>query len=175
MVPCSADVQLRQGTGHSQTYHTGVQMTTRKPIDAFFASKAFAVVGVSADRKKFGNIVFRKMQEIGFRVLPVHPTLEAVEGETCYRSVSELPAEVQSVVTVIPPSQTERVIPACVQHGVKSIWMQPGSSSKQAVSAALDAGIHVIEGQCILMFLEPVQSVHKVHRWISKLVGTYPR
>jgi hypothetical protein len=32
-----------------------------------------------------------------------------------------------------------------------------------------------VDGQCILMFLEPVKSIHKVNRWINKVVGTYPR
>lgn len=150
-------------------------MATRIPIDRFFESRAFAVVGVSADRKKFGNTVFRHMRDAGFTVFPVHPTLETVEGERCYHSVGELPPEVTSVVMVVPPAQTERVIPACVQRGVKSVWMQPGSWSKPAMDAALEAGLHVVEGQCILMFLEPVKSVHRVHRWVNKVVGTYPR
>ena len=150
-------------------------MASRAPIDRFFDSEAFAVIGVSADRKKFGNAVFRKMRDAGLTVFPVHPTLESVEGEACYHSVGELPAEVKSVVTVVPPPQTERVVPACAEHGVTSVWMQPGSSSAHALDAARAAGMTVVDGQCILMFLEPVQSIHKVHRWINKAVGAYPR
>ena len=72
-------------------------MANRAPIDRFFDSEAFAVIGVSADRKKFGNAVFRKMRDAGLTVFPVHPTLASVEGEACYHSVGELPAEVKSV------------------------------------------------------------------------------
>jgi hypothetical protein len=150
-------------------------MATRAPIDRFFDSEAFAVVGVSADRKKFGNTVFRNMRDAGLTVFPVHPTLDSVEGEACYHSVGELPAEVKSVVTVVPPPQTERVIPLCAERGVTSVWMQPGSSSAPAIDTARAAGMNVVDGQCILMFLEPVKSIHKVHRWINKVVGTYPR
>jgi uncharacterized protein len=150
-------------------------MATRAPIDRFFDSAAFAVIGVSADRKKFGNTVFRNMRDAGLKVFPVHPTLDSVEGETCYHSVGELPAEVKSVVTVVRPTQSERVIPACAERGVTSVWMQPGSSSVPAIDTARAAGMNVVDGQCILMFLEPVKSIHKVHRWINKVVGTYPR
>lgn len=150
-------------------------MATRAPIDRFFDSEAFAVIGVSADRKKFGNTVFRNMRDAGLTVFPVHPTLDSVEGEACYHSVGELPAEVNSVVTVVPPPQTERVIPLCAERGVTSVWMQPGSSSAPAIDTARAAGMNVVDGQCILMFLEPVKSIHKVHRWINKVVGTYPR
>jgi len=150
-------------------------VATRAAIDAFFDSEAFAVIGVSADRKKFGNTVFRTMRDAGLTVFPVHPTLETVEGEVCYHSVAELPVEVGSVVTVVPAAQTERVIPACAERGVKSVWMQPGSASAAAIDAARVASLNVVDGQCILMFLEPVKSVHKVHRWINKVVGAYPR
>ncbi len=150
-------------------------MATRAPIDRFFDSEAFAVIGVSADRKKFGNTVFRNMRDAGLTVFPVHPTLDSVEGEACYHSVGELPAEVKSVVTVVPPPQTERVIPLCAERGVTSVWMQPGSSSAPAIDTARAAGMNVVDGQCILMFLEPVKSIHKVHRWINRVVGTYPR
>jgi uncharacterized protein len=150
-------------------------MASRAPIDRFFDSEAFAVIGVSADRKKFGNAVFRNMRDAGLTVFPVHPTLDSVEGEACYHSVGELPAEVKSVVTVVPPPQTERVIPLCAERGVTSVWMQPGSSSVPAVDTARAAGMNVVDGQCILMFLEPVKSIHKVHRWINRVVGTYPR
>lgn len=150
-------------------------MATREPIDTFFEADAYAVIGVSADRKKFGNTVFRTMLDAGLKVYPVHPTLESVEGEACYHAVGELPDGVTSVVTVVPPAQTERVIPACAQRGVKSIWMQPGSDSGPAVEVARKAGMNVVNGQCILMFLEPVKSVHRVHRWVNKVVGRYPR
>jgi predicted CoA-binding protein len=150
-------------------------MASREPIDTFFNSSAYGVIGVSADRKKFGNTVFREMRAAGLTVFPVHPTLEVVEGDACYHSVEDLPQEVTAVVTVVPPAQTERVVPACARRGVTSVWMQPGSSSKAAVDAATAAGMTVVDGQCILMFLEPVKSVHRVHRWINKVVGAYPR
>jgi predicted CoA-binding protein len=147
----------------------------RASINAFFDSPEFAVIGVSADRKKFGNTVFRAMRDSGLRVLPVHPSMKSVEGDACYHDVGELPVEVKSVVTVVPPAQTERVVQACIQRGVKSIWMQPGSASEAAAGAARAAGMTVVDGQCILMFLEPVKAIHKVHRWFNKAVGTYPR
>jgi hypothetical protein len=150
-------------------------MDSRIPIDAFFQAASYAVIGVSADRKKFGNTVFRTMRGAGLTVYPVHPLLETVEGDRVYHTVEELPDGVTAVVTVVPPAQTERVVQSCARRGVRSIWMQPGSSSKAAVEAATAAGLNVVEGRCILMFTEPVTSVHRIHRWFTKLVGAYPR
>jgi hypothetical protein len=36
-------------------------------------------------------------------------------------------------------------------------------------------GLDVVHGQCILMFAEPVASLHKFHRWIWKIVGKIPQ
>lgn len=149
-------------------------LAARADIEAFFEGPACAVIGVSANRKKFGNVVFRLMVEKQFTVYPVHPTLETVEGKRCYRTVADLPEDVKAVVTVVPPAVTERVVQECLGRGIRHFWMQPGSESPAAVSAVRAAGATVVQRECMLMFLEPVKSVHALHRWMKKLVGTYP-
>ncbi len=146
----------------------------RKAVAGFLAAKSFVVVGVSADRRKFGNAVFRAMREHGLSVVPVHRTLETVENEKCYPSVKEVGGNVEAVVTVIPPAETERVVQECAEAGVTRVWMQPGSSSERAISLAQERGIDVVHGECLLMFLEPVRSIHAFHRWAKKLFGRYP-
>jgi uncharacterized protein len=144
-------------------------------IQRFFASPVYAVIGVSANQRKFGNMVYRSMRDRGMTVYPVHRSLERVEGDVCYRSVLEIPGEVQSVVTVVPPVETERVIEECAQKGVRMVWMQNGSESDRASMLADQHGLGAVRGQCIMMFLEPVKSVHSFHRWVSRLVGSYPQ
>ena len=144
-------------------------------IAKFFSSPAFAVIGVSANRRKFGNIIYRAMKERGFTVYPVHSTLPDVEGETCFHTVMDLPEQVKSVVTVVPPRITEVVVWDCVRKGIRTIWMQQGSASDGARDIARKYGVVVVYGECLLMYLEPVESVHAVHRWFSKMIGTYQR
>lgn len=148
---------------------------SRQSVEDFLASDAFAVIGVSADRKKFGNVVYRTLKEKHADVYPVHRTLETVEGDRCYKDVAALPANVQSVVTVIPPAATLDVVKECASKGIKQIWMQPGSESQQAIAEAQKSGITVIAGECMLMFAEPVTSFHKFHRFVNKIVGKYPK
>lgn len=150
-------------------------MKTRfSTVEKFFSATAYAVIGASGDRKKFGNTIFRAMKERGMVVYPVNPNRESVEGCKCYPSILELPDDVTSVVTVTHPAATERIIHDCGKKKVEALWMQLGSYSKSAKDEAEANGITVITGQCILMFLEPVVSAHAVHRWINKVVGAYP-
>ena len=144
-------------------------------IDKFFSSPAFAIIGVSGDQKKFGNIVYRAMKERILSVYPVNPRLSTVEGDKCYSSILEVPDSVKTAIIVIPPQATERVIADCVQKGIRTLWMQPGSESGRAMEEAETNGITVISGHCLLMFLEPVTSAHAFHRWVNKFVGAYPK
>ncbi len=145
-----------------------------KAIADFLAARSFAVVGVSADRHKFGNALFRAMCEKGLSVVPVHRVLDRVEEKKCYRSVAELKGNVEAVVTAVPPAETERVVRECAGAGVKRIWMTKGSDSARAITLARASGIDVVHDECLMMFLEPVRSVHAFHRWAKKLVGRYP-
>ncbi len=146
----------------------------KRSIDAFFSSPAYAVVGVSGSGKKFGNSAYRSMKEHGLKVYPVHPRLETIEGDACFKSVLDLPPDVHSVVTVVPPQQTERIVGDCVRKGITTVWMQQGSQSPKAIADATAHGMSVVHGECILMFLEPVKSLHAFHRWVNRIVGRYP-
>lgn len=148
---------------------------SRQTVENFLASDAFAVVGVSADRKKFGNVVYRTMKEKHAVVYPVHRTLDTVEGDPCYKNIAAVPADVHAVVTVVPPSATLDVVKECAAKGITQIWMQPGSESNQAIAEAEKAGLTAVAGECILMFIEPVTSFHKFHRFVNKIVGRYPK
>jgi uncharacterized protein len=144
-------------------------------IEKFFSSPAYAVVGASEDRKKFGNRVFQSMKEREFIVYPVNPKRAAVEGSKCFSTVNDLPDEVKSVITVVPPKVTEEVLVDCIRKGISSVWMQPGSESKDAIELAGKYGISVVHRECVMMFIEPVRSFHSLHRWVKKFTGTYPK
>ncbi|MDE3058537.1 MAG: CoA-binding protein [Bacteroidota bacterium] len=151
-----------------------VRENIKDSLREFFSSPAYAVVGVSRSRKKIGNTIFRAMKERGLRVHGVHLSRCEIEGERMLASVLDLDEAVHSVVTAVPPGVTSRVVEECAERGIGNIWMQPGSESDEAIRAATAHGIHVIYGECIILFLEPVRSFHAVHKWINRIAGVYP-
>ncbi len=143
-------------------------------IRTFLLSPAFAVVGVSRNDRKFGSIVFRAMRSRGFAVYPVHPHLPEFDGVACVPNVRDLPPDVCAAVLVVQPAVAVQVLMECSERGINTVWLQPGAESEEAIRFAEEHGMNLIHHQCVLMFLEPVTSIHALHRWVNKLIGTYP-
>lgn len=123
-------------------------------IKTFFSSAAYAVAGVSANPEKYGNKVFRCLLSHYTQVYPIHPVLKEVEGVSCLQSISELPANVESLSIITPAIVTEKLVEEAYKHGIKNIWMQPGAESKIAIEKCHQYGINVIAGgPCILVKL----------------------
>jgi predicted CoA-binding protein len=129
-----------------------------KPIEQriaeFLAAPVFGVVGASKNRDKYGNKVLRCYLQNGRVVVPVNPVEGEIEGVACVRSVSELPAEVQSLSIITPPQVTDQVVEQAIARGVRNIWMQPGAQSAAAIAACEQAGVNVIaDGSCVLVVM----------------------
>ena len=123
-------------------------------IDKFMSSTAYAAIGVSVKREKFGNKVLRCYMAHNKTVYPIHPLETEIEGIKCLKSISELPDTVKSISVITPPSLTEKVVEAAHVKGIENIWMQPGAASELAVNKCKEYGISVIaNGPCLLVEL----------------------
>ena len=80
-------------------------------IDNFIGSKRIAVVGMSRSGKKFGNMAGKELQAKGYKIFPVHPEAQKIDGMTCFTSLKSLGGMVDAVWISIPshdpPSQTD--------------------------------------------------------------------
>ncbi|NLS90924.1 MAG: CoA-binding protein [Planctomycetaceae bacterium] len=123
-------------------------------ITAFLDGTAFAVVGASEDRSKYGNKVLRVYQQNGLTVYPVNPKAKEIEGLACYPDFASLPEAVHGVSIVTPPAVTEKVVEQAHAAGIRHLWMQPGAESDRAIKRAEELGMEVLAGgPCILVKL----------------------
>jgi len=150
-------------------------MTKRETIDDFLAQRKLALVGMSRGGRKFGNAVYKELIAKGYEIFPVHPQVDAIDGRRCWPDLASLPPDVGGVVIVVPPDQTEKTVAAAKDAGIRRIWMQQGSQSKAAVDYCEQNGLAVVQRACILMYAEPVVSIHRVHRWLWRMIGLAPR
>ena len=149
-------------------------MTSLKQIEEFLASEPIALVGVSRNPKKFGYAAFKELKEKGMNVLPVNPSAEEIMGVKVFPDVNSLPDEVKSIIVMTSKNQTAGVVRDAKVKGIRNIWLQQMSDSKEAVNELEGTDINFIRGECILMFFKP-HSVHKFHRALKKLFGRYPK
>jgi acyl-CoA synthetase (NDP forming) len=66
--------------------------------------KAVAVIGASAEDGKIGNSVMKNLINGGYRreIYPVHPKADEILGKKVYKSVLDIPGEVDLAVFAIP-------------------------------------------------------------------------
>jgi predicted CoA-binding protein len=150
-------------------------MMTKAAVADFTAQQKFAVVGISRKGRKFGNMAFKELKQQGYRLFPVNPNAETIEGERCYPSLSALPEPVDGVLIVVPPAETEKVVREAAAAGIKRVWMQQGAESPEAIRFCQENGLEVIHGECILMFTEHSAFFHRAHRWVWGLLGKLPQ
>jgi predicted CoA-binding protein len=127
-------------------------MTNQDKIQQFLSAPAFAVIGASDDPSKFGCKVYRHYLRNNMKAYPVNPRCREIDGNKVFRTLADLPEQVESISIITPPPVTETIMDEAIAAGVKNVWMQPGAESRLAVEKAEKAGVNVIYGgPCILI------------------------
>jgi uncharacterized protein len=140
-------------------------------IQDFVSSKRVAVVGVSRQEKKFGCAIYTELKGRGYQVYGVNPTIETILGDKCYPNLAALKGQVDGAVICIKPKSVEAVLREAAAIGLKNVWLQWGANTPENEKLGRDLGLNLVSGKCILMYAEPVKSMHGVHRFFVKLFG----
>ena len=111
---------------------------------------SIAIVGASTDRSKFGNKCVRAYQQAGYRVFPVNPRAEKIEGLPVFRSLQDLPEEPDRISIYLPPEATATLIPELTRYEGAQVWFNPGSAIESTVETARQAGLDVHDGCSIV-------------------------
>src|SRR5690606_3910602 len=106
---------------------------------------------------------------------PINPNAEEIQGIKCYKSVDELPADVEHLLILTSKEETNSVVQTAITKGIKMIWIQQKSETTEALKIIKEAEIQLIYNKCIMMFAAPVKGVHGFHRFLSKTFGSYPK
>jgi len=109
-----------------------------------------AVIGASADRRKFGNRAVRAYLRQGHEVFPINPHAREVEGLPAYASVLDVPGPIDMATFYVPPEIGLTVIDEVAAKGIGEVWLNPGSESPELVARARAFGIEPIEACSIL-------------------------
>lgn len=111
--------------------------------------KTIAVVGVSNNPARPSYEVAKYLQDQGFKIIPVNPTLTELFGEKAYPDVASIPGPVDVVDIFRNPDAVPAIVEQAIAKKAKVVWMQPGAENPQAYEHAAQAGLQVIMGVCM--------------------------
>ncbi|HUW27134.1 MAG TPA: CoA-binding protein [Sulfuriferula sp.] len=112
-------------------------------------ARSIAVVGLSPQPRRPSYSVARRMQQFGYRVVPVRPMVEEVLGEKAYASLTEVPFPVDMVNVFRAAEHVPQLVEECIQIGCPAIWIQQGIVNEEAAQCANQAGLIVVMDRCI--------------------------
>jgi predicted CoA-binding protein len=120
--------------------------------EIFESVKTIAVLGLSPNPEKPSHKVAAYLQEVGYKIVPVYPKGDTILGEKVYRSLAEIPFEVDMVDIFRKPAAFDAIADACIARGdVKVFWGQVGLVNNAAAQKAKDAGMKVVQNYCTMV------------------------
>ncbi len=89
---------------------------------SFFNPKSVAVIGASREPEKLGYIVFSNFIKSGYKgkVYPVNLNAEMILGKKSYKSVLNIPNEVDLAIIIIPAKIVSTILNECIEKKIKS-------------------------------------------------------
>jgi predicted CoA-binding protein len=128
--------------------------------DVLQKAKTVAVVGLSKEPLKESNKVSVYLQKHGYRVIPVNPFVDEVLGEKSYKSLLDIPIEIQKTLDVIDIFRRAEDVPQIMDQAIQIktklgkplvVWMQLGIVNTQAVETAQRTGLVVVMDKCLMV------------------------
>ena len=112
--------------------------------------KRVAVIGASSNRNKFGNKALRAFANQGYTVIPINPHEAEVEGYRTYRSVLDVPGDIDMATVYVPPWIGVGIVEELARKGVGEVWLNPGADGDEVVARARELGLRTIQACSII-------------------------
>jgi predicted CoA-binding protein len=120
--------------------------------------KTVAIIGLSRDPSKDSHSVATYLQTQGYKIIPINPTTKEVLGEKSYKTLLDIPPQIQKTIEIVDIFRPSEDVPAIVEQAIKLkerndkpyvIWMQLGIINEQAAATARAAGLEVVMNRCM--------------------------
>lgn len=110
-----------------------------------------AVVGATDNTHKYGSVIYRDLKRKGYRVFPVNPGRDTVDGDPAYATVADLPVAPDIVNLVVPAEVGVQAVRQALDVGYDRIWVQPGAESPELLTLLQESDAEYIADACIMV------------------------
>jgi len=139
-------------------------MSTDPDLSYFFSPKSIAVIGASATPGKVGYNVLKNIIESGYsgKIFPINPgadEIKSILAHTAYKSVLDIPEEVDIAIFVIPAKLVNSVAEECgkknvkglvvISAGFKEVGAEGITREKELISIAKKYNMRIIGPNCL--------------------------
>lgn len=95
-------------------------MKTTQNLDRLFNPKSIAMIGASANPRKWGFIILLNILKGNYsgKLYPVNPREESILGYKCYSRIADIPERVDLVVITTPAKVVPALIDECGAQGI---------------------------------------------------------
>lgn len=133
-------------------------------LEFLFNPRSIAIAGVSdgSNALNSGQMYLSTLMEFGFngKIYPVNPAGGEVSGLTIYPSITDIPGEVDFVISAIPARYAPQLVADCVAKGVRAIQFFTSGFSEiedergkqlesEIVSLARQGGTRIVGPNCL--------------------------
>ncbi|MEO5363349.1 MAG: CoA-binding protein [Magnetococcus sp. DMHC-8] len=143
----------------AESDQTSQEITDGQMVALLRQARTIAVVGLSPKPDRPSYRVAAYLQQMGYRIIPVRPGLEAILGEPCFASLDAIPQEITvDIVDVFRQAEeTPPVALAAVRTMTSSegsarlFWLQSGITNDEALTIARDGGLVAVQDRCLMV------------------------
>ena len=112
--------------------------------------KNIALVGASKDLTKTSSIVMKYLQDYGFKVYPVNPSMkgESILGEKVFGNIKEIDGPIEIVDVFRPSNEAAEIAKDAIKVKAKVLWLKLDIRNEEAKKIVETNDIIYIENKC---------------------------
>jgi len=118
-------------------------------VNIFRSCRRIAVVGMSRDSSKDSHRVAMFLKGMGYEIIPINPKAKYIAGLKSYKSLSEIPREIDIVDVFRPSEEVPTIIEEAIKKRIKVIWLQEGIYHP-IVEKIRKYGVKVVWNRCMM-------------------------
>lgn len=139
----AADVRIVVEFAPKPARHRPAEKDILASMTRIMNPKSLAVIGASAETGKIGNSVMKNLINGGYKgqIYPIHPSADEILGYKAYKSVKDVPDEIDTAVFAIPAKFVAAALTECGEKKIAGAVLIP--------SGFAEVGQHEMQDQLV--------------------------
>jgi predicted CoA-binding protein len=127
-----------------------------RALDLLRHARRIAIIGIKPESKadQPAHYVPAYLQRAGYEIIPVpcyFPEVPNILGEPVYRTLTDVPGDLDLVVIFRRPADVPRHLDELLAKRPAAVWMQSGIRHDAVAEQLARAGIQVVQDRCTMV------------------------